>query len=127
MSFNADALRKLAALNLSSEQMAGVVDILADFEAAEEARKLAQRERSARRRALLDVDPREWERLRTMVLNRDGYICTYCHTYTGPFEVDHIVPLSRGGKSTMDNLCVACGPCNAGKRDKTPEEWVGGQ
>ena len=33
-------------------------------------------------------------------------------------EVDHIVPVSKGGKSTMDNLQTLCERCNRGKRDK---------
>jgi len=50
MSIPATTLRKLASLGLSSEQMAGVLDILADGIEAEEARKAAQRERTRRAR-----------------------------------------------------------------------------
>ena len=45
MSLHASTLRKLAALNLSAEQMAGVIGVLADIEDADEARKANQRER----------------------------------------------------------------------------------
>lgn len=48
---SAAALRKLAALSLSPEQMAGVLDILADGAEAEEARKAAQRDRTRRHRS----------------------------------------------------------------------------
>jgi len=50
MSITSSALRRLATLNLSSEQMAGVLDILADVEAVDEARKAGQRERVRRHR-----------------------------------------------------------------------------
>ena len=48
---SASALRKLALLNLSPEQMAGVLDILADGAEADEQRKAAQRERTRKHRA----------------------------------------------------------------------------
>ncbi len=50
MPVTSDALRKLAALSLSPEQMSGVLDILADLESAEEHRKAGQRERVRRHR-----------------------------------------------------------------------------
>lgn len=50
MTVNAATLRKLSALSLSAEQMAGVLDILATNEEADEARKAAQRERTQRAR-----------------------------------------------------------------------------
>ncbi|MGV9679850.1 HNH endonuclease [Nocardia sp. NPDC003482] len=54
------------------------------------------------------------------VLRRDGQRCGYC---AGPARtVDHIVPRSRGGTNTWNNLVAACGPCNTRKADRTPEE-----
>lgn len=48
--------------------------------------------------------------------------CEYCHTQarvTGiPLEVDHIMPLSAGGETCLENLCMACGPCNRHKSDR---------
>ncbi|MCU6481303.1 HNH endonuclease [Arthrobacter sp. A2-55] len=50
---------------------------------------------------------------------RDGR-CAYC---PGPAEtVDHIVPRSRGGRSTWLNLVGCCHSCNGLKADRTPEE-----
>lgn len=54
MSVSASALRKLSLLNLSSDQMAGVLDILADSAEADEARRAAQRDRTRRHRAKRD-------------------------------------------------------------------------
>ena len=52
-----------------------------------------------------------------------------CHYCAQMFEkkdltMDHIVPLSRGGKSTKGNLVVACEPCNSDKKYYTAAELI---
>lgn len=64
-------------------------------------------------------------RLRSAVYERDGHKCAYCGTETGPFQIDHIFPWSRGGRHEMANLCIACVPCNAVKGALTGEEFMG--
>ncbi|MNB87744.1 HNH endonuclease [compost metagenome] len=44
------------------------------------------------------------------VLKRDKYICRYCGSYGD--TVDHIVPMSKGGRNAMKNLVCACFKCN---------------
>lgn len=61
--------------------------------------------------------------LRAAVFRRDGEKCQYCGNMEGPFEVDHVHPWSRGGKHEIDNLAVACVPCNRSKGALRPEEW----
>lgn len=61
--------------------------------------------------------------LRNAVYARDGFVCTYCGTGDGPFEIDHIHPVSRGGLDTIDNLCVACRDCNRSKWAMPLKEW----
>lgn len=56
------------------------------------------------------------------VRERDGDRCRYCGDTEGPFELDHVLPHSRGGPDTVGNLVVACRSCNLAKRDRTPEE-----
>jgi hypothetical protein len=53
-------------------------------------------------------------------------ICHYCGAVLAPdnFEIDHVVPRSRGGGTFNSNLVVACSPCNMAKHDRTPEEWL---
>jgi len=64
-------------------------------------------------------------KLRDPVISRDGEVCAYCGTREGPFHIDHIHPLSRGGSNDLTNLCVACIPCNLSKGARTPDEWLG--
>ena len=61
--------------------------------------------------------------LRQQVFERDGCQCVYCGNYHGPFHIDHIVPVSVGGPNHIDNLVVACQPCNLSKGAKTLDEW----
>ncbi len=56
------------------------------------------------------------------VFIRDKFICTYCNTKTGKPTADHVIPRSKGGKSTFDNVVTACKPCNLAKMDRTPRE-----
>lgn len=52
--------------------------------------------------------------------------CTYCAKplTTDTATMDHIVPLSRGGKTTLANLVVACRSCNMQKHARTAVEWL---
>lgn len=54
-----------------------------------------------------------------MVFERDGYTCQYCGAKAPDAElhVDHIVPVSKGGGNSLDNLVTACAACNLGKSD----------
>lgn len=60
--------------------------------------------------------------IRRAVIERDGNMCRYCGDTSGPFELDHVLPWSRGGQDTVDNLVRACLPCNRAKRDGIPTE-----
>lgn len=54
------------------------------------------------------------------VLIRDKHVCAYCGERAT--TVDHVMPRSRGGGNTWDNLVAACTGCNGFKADRTPEE-----
>jgi hypothetical protein len=49
--------------------------------------------------------------------------CTYCGDRLGPFEVDHVRPLSRGGTNDPGNLTSACVSCNTQKSNLLLHEW----
>lgn len=52
-------------------------------------------------------------------------ICYYCGRGFSPklLTMDHIVPLSRGGKSTKGNVAPCCKECNTAKKTMLPMEW----
>jgi len=54
-----------------------------------------------------------------------GGLCHYCGRRVGrdQLTMDHLVPLSRGGKSRKGNLVPACKECNTKKRYLLPIEW----
>ena len=56
---------------------------------------------------------------RFRVMTRDNFTCQYCGRNVKDdgmkIEVDHIIPRSKGGKDTFDNLVTACYECNQGK------------
>ena len=58
---------------------------------------------------------------RANVYLRDNGQCAYCSTHIERKEstLDHVHPVSLGGKTTWENTVTACGPCNASKANKT--------
>lgn len=77
-----------------------------------------------------DVVPKPF---RKAVYIRDQYTCVYCGTESDEtresmvrkrrLSVDHITPMSQGGKTVIENLVTCCRECNSEKSDRTPEEW----
>ena len=59
--------------------------------------------------------------LRESIMKRDNYTCQMCGKYMPDevgLQVDHIIPIAKGGKSVPDNLQVLCSKCNQKKKDK---------
>jgi hypothetical protein len=54
-------------------------------------------------------------RKRYFIIKRDRYMCRICKAAGVELEIDHIVPVSRGGSDTLDNLQTLCVPCNRSK------------
>ena len=59
---------------------------------------------------------------RKNILRRDAHRCQFCGRSDLPLTVDHVIPVSRGGEDTWENLVCACVDCNNRKGDRTPEE-----
>src|SRR5664279_6635585 len=61
---------------------------------------------------------------RKAILLRDGGSCQYCGARlpSGSLTLDHVVPRSRRGPSTWENLVACCFPCNNHKGHRTPQE-----
>ena len=58
---------------------------------------------------------------RRAVFARDNWTCQYCPPRS-QLTVDHVVPRSKGGGSTWDNIVAACAPCNRRKGDSLPRQ-----
>ena len=58
---------------------------------------------------------------RINVFKRDGFKCLYCGVKKD-LTIDHVIPKSRGGLNTWENLVTCCHKCNKKKGQKTPEE-----
>jgi 5-methylcytosine-specific restriction endonuclease McrA len=76
---------------------------------------------------LLDFDRLPKQRLhltRRNVLARDGHQCQYCgrRLPLHQLSLDHVMPRSRGGATTWENVVCACLRCNVKKGGKTPHE-----
>jgi 5-methylcytosine-specific restriction endonuclease McrA len=126
----------------------GTDDLLNDFAGYYRVKRSSKRYRFAAwaRKHLLDADGyvRDWDRiyplvvrrdeaqrterskvnprLRSEVLERDGFRCRRCGSGVdhGPLVVDHVHPISRGGKTEMGNLQTLCHLCNTGKAARLP-------
>lgn len=57
-----------------------------------------------------------------LVADRANHRCEYCHApelvFNFPFEVEHIIPLSRKGADSEENLALACRSCNLRKGNR---------
>lgn len=51
--------------------------------------------------------------------------CAYCEGCSQELQWEHIIPRSRGGPDTIDNLVLACPGCNQAKAGRDPFEWYG--
>ena len=54
-------------------------------------------------------------KIRFAIYQRDGYRCRKCGASTKDLEIDHIFPISKGGKSNIENLQTLCHDCNVRK------------
>jgi 5-methylcytosine-specific restriction endonuclease McrA len=61
---------------------------------------------------------------RVNIAARDGYRCQYCAVKCklGDLTYDHVLPRSRGGATSWDNIVSACVACNSRKANRTPME-----
>ena len=59
---------------------------------------------------------------RRAIFHRDGYTCQYCGAQGKSLTIDHIIPRSRNGQHTWENVVTACIPCNHRKAGRTPKE-----
>lgn len=65
------------------------------------------------------VDSHEWRRL----VRRYRHLCAYCGGNEDGIHMDHVIPLSRGGRHAIGNVLPACQRCNLTKGAKLVAEW----
>lgn len=82
-------------------------------------KKHPEKIRAIHRHRKYALPPETWEGLVEVFGGR----CAYCGT-SGPLVPDHVVPLSRGGPRSPENVVPACLACNASKGARTLVEWV---
>lgn len=84
-----------------------------------------RRARASRRRARRvaaadnDLTPHEW----AAIVEAWG-ACAYCGSLAGPFQKDCVLPISRGGRYTYENVVPACRSCNASKCNDEVTSWL---
>lgn len=52
-------------------------------------------------------------------------MCWWCGKKLTKYDIDHRIPLAKGGSNSANNICLACPTCNRSKNDKLPNEWCG--
>lgn len=82
---------------------------------------LQHQRRAAREKSLpYTLTRQEWEQIK----ERFGNHCAYCGEHFDHLTQDHVIPLSRGGAYTAENIVPACRSCNSKKGDMTADEFI---
>ncbi|MFJ5103188.1 HNH endonuclease [Streptomyces sp. NPDC088554] len=83
------------------------------------------RHRRRARKASATITPFTHDELLASWAEDDLYACAFCG---GPYEeIEHVMPLSRGGEHSLDNIVPSCIECNrgvGGKHSRDPWEWL---
>ena len=81
-------------------------------------RKATHKRRSMIRGLVYTFTPNHWQQC----LTHFNHQCAYCGS-TESLEQEHVIPVSRGGHYTPDNIIPACRSCNASKNNKIMQDW----
>jgi len=79
---------------------------------------LLQRYRSRKKRLPSTLTVKQWESIK----EHFGERCAYCRMEL-PLEQEHLIPISKGGEYTIDNIICVCRSCNSSKGDREFKEW----
>lgn len=88
--------------------------------------KISMAVRHERRRATFegDVSIEEWSTILGMYTDHRGTMCAYCYEIIENPTMDHINPISGGGRHEIENVVPACGSCNSSKGAKPLLRWM---
>jgi 5-methylcytosine-specific restriction endonuclease McrA len=113
-------------LNITSWRRATVMILKGKAEGLEHDDRLLRRDvplpTVIRLRQFVRIPYKEMPLTRRNVLQRDGHACQYCGYRGDQLSIDHVIPRSRGGPDTWENVITACIRCNVGKGNRTPRE-----
>jgi 5-methylcytosine-specific restriction endonuclease McrA len=77
-----------------------------------------------KRRALIKGNGGTFTRAERQAIEiAQGGHCAYCGRLE-KLTIDHIIPISQGGRHEAANICLACAYCNNSKNNRTPEQWT---
>lgn len=90
-----------------------------------EKRRMLSRVNRANRRAMQSIGGSYTAKEIQGLYEEQEGLCAYCGIRLfDEYQVDHYIPLTKGGGNTIDNLLCACETCNKSKGNKMPEEWI---
>ena len=100
-------------------------ELRSSYRAWRKANPLKERARQHRRRSRLAGNGgRHTEEDVREKFEAQAGLCYWCgKSIQDEYQVDHVIPISRGGTNDADNIVLACGYCNRSKKDKMPWEW----
>lgn len=129
MSVIATAVKHLMAAGVTGETLLAAIEEMEAQVRAEPKPRSSAAIRQERYRAKREISDNEWAALTGLVIERDGWVCSYCDCNTSlpenGYAIDHIYPVSRGGSNDIDNLTMSCRSCNSSKSDKIlDDEWT---
>lgn len=81
--------------------------------------RIARRRKRRMDRVSHDLSDAEW-----IALKRAWRGCAYCGISDKPLQRDCVLPISRGGRYTLDNVVPACASCNASKSNDEVTSWL---
>ncbi len=72
------------------------------------------------------INPQSIKEYIALVRSKKSVRCYYCQNYFSGKKIhfDHLIPLSKGGPHSIENLCVSCPHCNQTKINKPIQEWM---
>ena len=90
-----------------------------EFESGRRWAKAARRRKRRMDRVEHDLSDEQWTAVQVAWSG-----CAYCGATTGAMQRDCVLPISRGGRYTLDNIVPACRSCNASKCNDEVTGWL---
>lgn len=81
----------------------------------EVARAASERRRALKKECEGKFTEKEW----LAMLVETGYRCVYCGLHSNTLTMEHVIPLTKGGRHDASNIVPACKRCNSRKKDKS--------